>query len=94
MDRQWKESKVQGYTTFSAPKIGPAPIKGALRYAFIQPLGPGSVPRDATMSDVDGGRITRYAVSRPFAEMISYDGLESALAGAAGSLVSSSIYGK
>jgi len=78
MDRQWRESKVQGYKG-GAPKLGPPPRGGRLRYAFIQPMGPNSVPRDAAMADVDGGRITKYAVERPIADLLSMDGLEETL---------------
>jgi len=69
MDRSWKESKVKGYTG-GAPKLGPAPSAGHLRYAFIQTMGPNSVPRDSATADVDGGRITQYAVERPFNELL------------------------
>ena len=62
-------SQVKGYTG-GAPKLGPAPSAGHLRYAFIQTMGPNSVPRDSATADVDGGRITQYAVERPFNELL------------------------
>ena len=64
MDRDWRESKIQGHKSF-APKIGPAPVTGPLRYAFIQNMGPNSVPRDSICSDFDGGRQTTYKPRRP-----------------------------
>ncbi|KAL1495581.1 hypothetical protein AB1Y20_016942 [Prymnesium parvum] len=70
MDLQWRESKIQGYTG-GAPRMGPPPKAGRLRYAFVQPMGPNSVPRDAAVADVDGGRITHYAVQRPHGEVLS-----------------------
>ena len=66
---------MQGYTG-GAPKMGPTPKSGRLRYAYIQPMGPNSIPRDAAISDVDGGRITHYTVQRPVSEWLSTNGAE------------------
>jgi len=74
MDRQWRESKVLGYKG-GGTMLGPPPRGGRFRYAFVQPMGPNSVPRDAALADVDGGRITKYAVDRPLNEMLSMGGL-------------------
>ena len=38
--------------------------RAKLRYAFVQPMGPNSVPRDAGQADFDGGRATRYKFDR------------------------------
>ena len=51
-------------TTSGAPRIGPKPKTSKLRYAFVQPMGPNSVPRDAGQADFDGGRATRYKFDR------------------------------
>mmetsp|Transcript_53161 Transcript_53161/g.119332 ORF Transcript_53161/g.119332 Transcript_53161/m.119332 type:complete len:307 (-) Transcript_53161:440-1360(-) len=64
MDTAWKESKVQGYQG-GGITMGKPPQSGHLRYAFIQTMGPGSVPRDSIVADVDGGRITKFFVERP-----------------------------
>ena len=64
MDKRWRESKIQGYTG-SAPRIGPAPVTGPMRYAFIQNMGPNSVPRGTAEADFDGGRATAYKPQRP-----------------------------
>jgi len=77
MDREWRESKVHGFKG-GGTKLGPPPRGGRFRYAFIQPMGPNSVPRDAALADADGGRITKYAVFRPLNEMLSVDGLPTA----------------
>lgn len=65
MDRGWRESKIQGYTSAGAPRIGPAGLAGPLRYAFIQNMGPNSVPRGTALADFDGGRPTQYKTRRP-----------------------------
>ena len=67
--------QVQGYMG-GAPKMGPTPKSGRLRYAYIQPMGPNSIPRDAAISDVDGGRITHYRVERPIGHKLSNTGAE------------------
>lgn len=64
MDRDWRESKVQGQRSF-APKMGPKPATGPLRYAFVQSMGPNSVPRDSVCADFDGGRPSTYKPRRP-----------------------------
>ena len=57
-------SQIQGYSS-TAPKIGPAPVTGPLRYAFVQNMGPNSVPRGTALADFDGGRATAYKPRRP-----------------------------
>ena len=64
VDTRWVTSKVSGVTTSGAPRIGPKPKTSKLRYAFVQPMGPNSVPRDAGQADFDGGRATRYKFDR------------------------------
>ena len=53
MDREWRESKVQGYTS-SAPKIRKPSIGRPLRYAFIQPHGVNSLPKGVDKVHFDG----------------------------------------
>ena len=50
----------------TAPRIGPKPkTSGPLRYAFVQTMGPNSVPRGTSLADFDGGRVTQYQTRRP-----------------------------
>jgi len=61
----WRESKVHGNSSVGT-RFGPPANKGKLRYAYIQSMGPNSVPRGAShVADVDGGRITKYTIERP-----------------------------
>lgn len=64
LETKWRESKIQGYGG-TAPKLGPAPVAGPLRYAFVQNMGPNSVPRGTALADFDGGRSTAYKPRRP-----------------------------
>ena len=46
--------------------FGPPPKStGKLRCAFVQHMGPNAVPRGVPHADMEGGRITKYAVERP-----------------------------
>ena len=53
MDREWRESKVQGYTS-SAPKMRKPSVGRPLRYAFIQPHGVNSLPKGVDKVHFDG----------------------------------------
>ena len=66
LNKQWRESKVAMLSHTTAPWFGPPPRStGKLRCAFVQHMGPNSVPRGAPHADMEGGRITHYAVDRP-----------------------------
>jgi len=53
LEGEWRESKVAGYKS-TGPKMGPS--TGPLRYAFVQPKGPNSVPKGASKANFDGDR--------------------------------------
>lgn len=70
MDRQWQTSKVSGYHTSAAPKLGNGkpPSSGPLRYAFIQKGGANSIPRGTSKAEFHGSTLapserTRAAAS-------------------------------
>eukprot|EP00966_Prymnesium_polylepis_P030239 702807-Prymnesium_polylepis.2 len=64
MDRRWRESKIEGISG-GGPSFGPPPRSGPLRSAFIQNMGPDSVPRDAELSSFEGARRSIYTIDRP-----------------------------